>query len=225
MKGKADKKKIKKDLKRLFKSMDFVADNYLNQKDIPEKELSMFYNIYQQLGLAWEYLGLKCGHWDGFRKTKDHHEVCKICGKNRQVDDMEILLPVNGQKKIGRKLTPDSKKIFKNKAKANIIKDSIKFHGAKLGVDVHNAYKSNLFDKKHEINIAAERIVQLKESNVKCSISKYTIHIQLGSRKQKKDKPKYGAFAFEMTKRDLKHLPIVFDFDENDQFSGMTILR
>jgi hypothetical protein len=25
--------------------------------------------VYQQLGLAWEFLGLQCRHWDGFRRV------------------------------------------------------------------------------------------------------------------------------------------------------------
>jgi len=36
--------------------MDFVCDNYLNKKGAIDKELEAFANIYQQLGLAWEFL-------------------------------------------------------------------------------------------------------------------------------------------------------------------------
>lgn len=59
MKHDIEKKQLKKELKRLFTSMDFVCDNYLNKENIIEKELEIFFNIYQQLGLAWEFLGLK----------------------------------------------------------------------------------------------------------------------------------------------------------------------
>ncbi len=110
MKKEIEKKRLKKELKSLFKSMDYISDNYLNKEGINDKELEVFANIYQQLGMAWEFLGLQCGHWDGYKKTRDRKEVCKICGKVRDVDETYILMPVKGRKKIGRKKTPDSKK-------------------------------------------------------------------------------------------------------------------
>lgn len=67
--------------------MDFVSENFLNKDDINKKDFKIYYNIYQQLGLAWEYLGLQCRHWDGYKKIKNKKEVCKICGKVKGVDD------------------------------------------------------------------------------------------------------------------------------------------
>lgn len=55
------KREIEKDLKSLFKSMNFVSRNFLS-KNIGKKKLQMYFNIYQQLGLAWEFLGLQCEH-------------------------------------------------------------------------------------------------------------------------------------------------------------------
>jgi succinate dehydrogenase flavin-adding protein (antitoxin of CptAB toxin-antitoxin module) len=227
MKLEIDKKQLKQDFKRLFKSMDFVVDNYLNKEDpsVTENELEVFSNIYQQLGLLWDFLGLKCKHWDGFRKTKDKHEVCKICGKNKSIDDTNILLPAKSHKKIGRKLKPNSKNTFGTKKEAKILHDSIDFHGARLKVDVHNSYKSKLFGNKPDISIAAERTVQLKESGIECCIGQHTIDIQLSPAREKGSKPDYGNFVFEMRKKDLKHFPVILNFDDNFKFSGLTILR
>ena len=47
-KGQA-KKERKKQLSDLFKSMDFVNDNFLNSEKLGKKEFQMFFNIYQQL--------------------------------------------------------------------------------------------------------------------------------------------------------------------------------
>jgi hypothetical protein len=205
--------------------MDFIADNYLNKEGVNEKKLEAFYNIYQNLGLAWEFLGLKCEHWDGFRKSKDKGKVCKICGIRKDASNADILLPSKGHKKIGRKLKPNSKKIFATKKKAAILKDSIEFHGARLNVDVHNNYKSKIFGKEHEITVASERTVELKESGIKCSIGQYTIDLQIGPDKKNGSKPDYGAFVFELRKKDLKHFPIILNFDDDFNFSGLTILR
>ena len=38
-------------------------------------------------------------------------------------------------------------------------------------------------------------------------------------------KPDYGNFAFELRKKDLKHFPVLFKFDDNFKFSGLMILR
>jgi hypothetical protein len=79
------KEYVKKELKKLFKSMDFISNNFLNREDI--KELQTYFDIYQHLGIAWEFLGLQCGHWEGYKKTRDRKEVCRICGKVRDVDE------------------------------------------------------------------------------------------------------------------------------------------
>ena len=76
-----NKEYLRKELKKLFKSMDFVSKNLLADGKAAGKDFQIYFNIYQQLGLAWEFLGLQCRHWDGYRKTKDKKEVCKICGK------------------------------------------------------------------------------------------------------------------------------------------------
>jgi hypothetical protein len=219
------KEYVKKELKKLFKSMDFISENFLNREDMNEKELQTYFDIYQHLGTAWEFLGLQCGHWEGYKKTRDRKEVCRICGKVRDVDETYYLLPRTGIKKIGTKLKPNSKKTSKNKKEATIVDDTVDFYGAAVNVDVHNAYKSLLFAKEHEINMAAERIVTLKESGIECHIDQHLIHIKMNKAGKKRGKKQYGGFPWEIRKKDLKNFPVIFDFDENYRFLGLTILR
>ena len=211
---------IKKELKRLFKSMDFVSERFLCDDKSNTKEFKLYFNIYQQLGLAWEFLSLQCLHWDGYRRARDKKEVCKICGKVKDVADGHCLLPRDKLKTIGRRTMPNSRKTFENKSEATLIKDTIKFHGAILSVDVHNSYKSSVFGK--EINMAAERIVELKERGITCSIDPYLTHVALDNKKGKK---KYGGFPWELTQEHLKKFPVIFDFDEDYNLLGLTILR
>ena len=216
-------KDLKKELNALFKSMDFVSKNFLNNERINEKESRIFSNIYQQLGLAWEFLGLQCRHWEGYKRTRDKKEACKICGKIKGTDDFYILLPKKGFKKLGGKASPNSKRTFGNKKDAEIVNDTINFFGAVVNVDVHNSYKSNLFDQ--EINIAAERMVKVKEGDIECHIDNHLIHIRLRDRDRKSKGKRYGGFPWEIKKKNLRHFPVIFDFDEKYKFLGLTIFK
>ncbi len=211
---------IKQELKRLFKSMDFISEKFLDDGESGTKDIELYFNIYQQLGLAWEFLGMQCHHWDGYRRTRDKHDVCKICGKVKDVADRYYLLEKDNQKTIGRKIIPNSKKIFGHKKEASLLNDTIKFHGAILSVDVHNSYKSSLSGE--EINMAAERIVELKERGITCSIDPHLIYVSLGKEKGKKN---YGGFPWELKQEHLKKFPVIFDFDEDYNLLGLTILR
>jgi len=224
-KGQA-KKELKKQLNALFKSMDFVNNNFLDNEKMGKKEFQVFFNIYQQLGLAWEFLGLQCKHWDGYKKTrdkKDKKEACKICGKVKGADDFQILLPQKGPKKLGVKLKPNSKKTFETKKDAEIVNDTIDFYGALVNVDVHNSYRSSAFGKV--INMAGERIVNIKEDNVECHIDEHLIHIRLHDKDRRRGGKRYGGFPWEIRRKDLKHFPVIFDFDEKYRFLGLTILK
>lgn len=222
---KDQKDKIKKELKSLFKSMDFVSKYFLDKEDINKKDFQTFFNIYQQLSLAWEFLSVQCEHWEGYKRSVDEKETCRICGKVKGVKDAYFLLPGKGPKKLGIKLKPHSKKTFKNKREATIIEDTIDFHGAVLNVDVHNSYKSSILDEKHQINMAAERIVKLKESGIECHIDENLIYIKMDNVGKKLGKMKYGGFPWEVEKKNLKNFPVIFEFDENHRFLGLTILR
>lgn len=219
------KNKLKKELKSLFKSMDFLSNNFLNNGNVSKRDFRLYFNIYQQLGIAWEFLGLQCKHWDGYKKVKDEKEVCKICGKVKGVDEFYYLILKKGHKKIGRKLKPDPKKTFNNKQQAKILNDTIDFHGALLNVDVHNSYKSNLLEGKHKVNIAAERIIMLKERGIKCHIDQHLIDIELNNARKKIGKRRYGGFTWEIKKKNLRNFPVIFDFDKNYQLLGLSILR
>ncbi|MBZ0154714.1 MAG: hypothetical protein K8I29_00695 [Alphaproteobacteria bacterium] len=76
-----EKTYLRKELRELLKSMDFVSNKLLVDEKAAGKDFQIYFKIYQQLGLAWEYLGQQCKYWDGYRKTREKHEVCKICGK------------------------------------------------------------------------------------------------------------------------------------------------
>jgi hypothetical protein len=218
-----DKKDLKKQLRSLFKSMNFVNNNFLDSEKISKKEFGIFFNIYQQLGLAWEFLGLQCKHWDGYKKARHKNEACKICGKVKGADDFYILLTRKGPVKLGVKVKPNSKKTFDSKKDAEIVNETIDFYGALVNVDVHNSYKSRLFGKG--INMAAERIVSVKEENVECSIDEHLIHVRLRDKDREVGRKRYGGFPWEIRRKDLKHFPVIFDFDERYRFLGLTILR
>lgn len=106
------KNELKKELNSLLKSMDFVNNNFLNKGNINKRDFRVYFNIYQQLGVAWEFLGLQCKHWEGYKKLKDKKEVCRICGKVKDAGEFYYLIPKEGPKKIGRKLKPNSQKNF-----------------------------------------------------------------------------------------------------------------
>jgi hypothetical protein len=79
--------------------------------------------------------------------------------------------------------------------------------------------------KEHEIDIAAERNVTLKERDVEYNIGKHRIDLDVEKPKKKGSKPPYGNFAFELRKKDLRHFPVIFKFDDDFKFLGLTILR
>jgi len=122
-----------------------------------------YFNVYQSLGIAWDFLGLQCRHWDGFKRNREGKELCRICAKVKDVREWLYLVPIDAAKKLGARVTTNSKRIFANKKKVQLVRDDIVFHGAILTVDVHNAYKSTLFGKGREINVAATRMVTLRE--------------------------------------------------------------
>lgn len=72
--------------------------------------------------------------------------------------------------------------------------------------------------------MAAERIVTLKENGIECYLNQHLIYIKINNTKKKLVKMKYGGFPWEIKKKELKNFPVIFDFDENHQFLGLTIL-
>ena len=125
-----------------------------------------FAEVYQQLGMLWEFLALQCGHTEGWRKTREGAVVCKTCGTARNVTERWLLLPHQGRKIVGRRLFPNSSKTFPSKKAASIVNDRIDFHGVKVVVGVHNAYRSRLMRRDKAVTIASDRIVQIHEDGI-----------------------------------------------------------
>lgn len=226
MKLKPYRQRLKTELRKIQRSMDFVYERYIKEERVGEPDFEAFSTIYQELGLAWEYLGLQCEHWEGYRNIRGGKQACKICGKLKDAPVYQILLPADRGKKIGRKSRPTSKRAFKNKTEARILEDSIRFHGARLDVDVHNSYDSDLFRPEMDIKIAAERIVTLKEDGVECSVSEHTVTLKVVPRPRgKAEEPPYGAFPHEMRKKELKRVPVLLRTNGKGDFTGLTVFR
>lgn len=75
------------------------------------------------------------------------------------------------------------------------------------------------------INIAAERVVMLKEDDIKCHIDQYLVDIELNKAGKKIGKKRYGGFPWEIKKKNLRNFPVLFDFDEKYRLLGLSILR
>jgi hypothetical protein len=220
---KADKSNLTREFKRLFRSMNFVSRHPSLNRRGPQGE--RFAEIYQQLGMLWEFLALQCRHTEGWRKTRERKLACRLCGTIRGVTERWVLLPRDGKKTIGRKLFPNSGETFPNKKAAMIVDDTIDFHGATVNVDVHNSYRSRLFERsKLDVSIAAERIVRVEEGDIECWLDTHLVKLTL--RKHKRgERPPYGAFVFELPKRALKRFPILVEYDTRGELVGMTVFR
>src|SRR5438105_15784773 len=69
MKRPSQSTQLRRDMHRLVRSMDFVSRHPALERDTAEAE--RFAEVYQQLGLAWEFLALQCRHRAGWRKLRD----------------------------------------------------------------------------------------------------------------------------------------------------------
>ena len=213
--------RLKRELRRLWRSMDFVSRHpSLSDENSPESE--RFAEVYQQLGALWEFLGLQCRHWDGYRKDHSGTALCRVCGKVKGADEYWLLLPRKGKKSIGSKTMPTSDETFPDKRAAVVLNDSIGFHGTKLGVKVQNAYRSRLVDR--EVTIAADRIVRFEEDEIEYISDIHTLRISLRARDSKSGLP-YSGFPSELPRKLLKHFPILLEYDNHNRFVGVTIFK
>ena len=80
--------------------MDFVSRHPSLERDSAQER--RFAEIYQQLGLAWEFLALQCAHKSGWRKVREEKFACKICGTIRGAKEHWLLLP-RDENKIARR--------------------------------------------------------------------------------------------------------------------------
>src|SRR5437016_4375788 len=81
---------LERNLRRLFRSMDFISKHPALASDSAEGRRVA--EIYQQLGLAWEFLGFQCNHQRGWRKTREGKLACKVCGLIRGAKENWLLL-------------------------------------------------------------------------------------------------------------------------------------
>lgn len=224
MKTELAKVRLKRELRRLFRSMDFVSRHPALRKATGRGGGAKLAEVYQQLGLAWEFLGLQCRHWDGYRPVAGGKEACRICGKIKGANERWLLLPREERKVVGRKTVPTSKEVFATKKSARVLADAIDFHGAKLHVEVQNAYRSSLFRRGKDITIAADRIVRLAEDGIECSFDASLVSIELPGHRPKRGLP-YSAFPWELPRRRLKAFPVLLEYDRRGRFIGLTIFK
>ena len=121
MKVDSRQEELTRDLRTLFRSMDFVSRHPALKQNT--KEARRFAEIYQQLGLAWEFLALQCQHRGGWRKLRDGKSACKVCGLIRGLEEQWRLLPCVGKKTVGRRPMPNSKRTCPNRKAGTVVND------------------------------------------------------------------------------------------------------
>jgi hypothetical protein len=214
---------LRRELRHLFRNMDFVSRHPALKLDAPEAR--RFAEIYQQLGVVWEFLALQCKHRDGWRRIRGGESACKVCGLIRGAKESWLLLPREGKKTIGRRTLPTSKRTFPNRKAGTVVNDMIEFHGAKLSVEVLNPHRCNDgWFRKHDWTIAADRLVRLKEGGVDVRFDRHLVTVEL--RKHKRgEMPPYSHFVWELPRKFLKKFPVMLQFDKRRRFTGLVIFR
>lgn len=219
----SDQKPIQRDLQRLFRSMDFVSRHPALKRDTAEAQRMA--EVYQQLGLAWEFLALQCKHRDGWRKLRDGKSACKVCGLIRGVKEQWLLLPREGKKTIGRRALPNSKRTFPNRKAGTVVNDTIEFHGAKLNVEVLNQHRSShRFFRRHDWTIAADRLVRLEEGGIEVRFDSHFVAVKL-KKHRRGEMPPYSHFVSELPRKLLKNFPVMLQFDQRRRFTGLVIFK
>ena len=223
MKKNSSNTRLKSDLRRVLRSMDFVSRHPAMKRDTAEARRMA--EVYQQLGQAWEFLALQCDHRGGSRKIRDGKLACKICGLIRGVKEPWLLLPRHGKKTIGRRAMPNSKRIFPNRKAATVVNDTIDFHGAELNVEVLNPHRcSSRWFRKHDWTIAADRMVRLEEGGVECRLVGHLVTVEL-RKHQRGEMPPYSHFVWELPRKFLKNFPVMLQFDKSRRFTGLVIFK
>jgi hypothetical protein len=214
---------LKRELRRLFRSMDFVSRHPALKRAGPEAE--RLAEIYQQLGLAWEFLALQCRHRGGWRETRAGKSACKVCGLIRGARESWFLLPREGKKRVGYWAMPTSKGTFPNRKAATVVNDAIDFHGARLQVEVLNEHRSqSRWFRKHDWTIAADRLVRLEEGGVEVRFDTCMVSVEV--RKHKRGAmPPYSHFAWELPRKLLRRFPVMLQFDKRRRFTGLVVFK
>ncbi len=215
------KKQLQQQMRRLLRCMDFASKH--PALDQPGREGRMLAEIYQLLGQAWELLALQCPHRTGWRKLKDGAQVCKACGTRKGTQEKWLLLPRAGPKIIGHMSRPTSMQTLPTRKAATVVKDEIRFQGARLSVEVLNSHKSRLFDWR-DITIAADRLIDLEEGDIRIKLSEHTIRLRQKSRRPLNGLP-YSAFLSELPRKLLARFPVMVEYDRHGRFVGVVIFR
>lgn len=219
----SSQKAIQRDLRRVFRSMDFVARHPALKRDTAEAR--RLAEIYQQLGLAWEFLALQCPHRGGWRKVRDGKSACKVCGLIRGAKEHWLLLPREGKKTIGRRVLPNSKRTFPNHKAGTVVNDTIEFHGAKLSVEVLNPHRSNSrWLRGRDWTIAADRLVRLEEDGIEVRFDSHFVGVKL-KKPKRGEMPPYTHFVSELPRKFLKKFPVMLEFDKCRRFTGLVIFK
>jgi len=214
---------LRRDLRRVFRSMDFVSRHPALKRDTAEAR--RFAEVYQQLGLAWEFLALQCRHRDGWRRLRDGKSACKVCGLIRGAKEQWFLLPREGKKTIGRRAMPNSKQTFPNRKAGTVVNDTIEFHGAKLNVEVLNPHRSNSrWLRGRDWTIAADRLVRLEEGGIEVRFDSHFVGVKLKKHKRG-EMPPYSHFVSELPRKLLKNFPVMLQFDQRRRFTGLVIFK
>jgi hypothetical protein len=223
MKKNSPKAQLRRDRHRLLRSLDFVARHPALKRDTAEAR--RLAEIYQQLGLAWEFLALQCTHRGGWRKLRDGKSACKVCGLIRGVKDQWLLLPREGKKAIGRRALPNSKRTFPNRKAATVVNDAIDFHGAKLNVEVLNQHRSSSrWLRGRDWTISADRLVRLEEGGIEVRFDSHFVGVKLKKHKRG-EMPPYSHFVWELPRKLLKKFPVMLQFDKRRRFTGLVIFK
>jgi len=134
-----------------------------------------------------------------------------------------IMSKLKSHQTIGGRALPTTRKVLANRKAATVLNDTISYHGARLNVEVLNPHRSRFF-RDRNITVASDRIVTLTESDVECRVDTHMVVVRLEKRR-KGARPLAGALAGELSKKDLQRCPIIMEFDDHDQFAGITIFR
>ena len=223
MSGQTTTTRLRSEFRRLSRSLDFVSRHPALRRDTAEARRMA--EVYQQLGLAWEFLALQCRHRDGWRRTREGKSACKVCGLIRGAKEQWRLLPREGKKTIGGRARPNSKRTFPDRRAATVVKDALEFHGAKLSVEVLNQHRSSSrLLRNHDWTIAADRLVRLEEGGVEVRFDTHLVTVELRRRKRG-ERPPDSHFVSELPRKLLKNFPVMLEFDRRRRFTGLVIFK
>ncbi|MGH7794287.1 MAG: hypothetical protein ACREQ2_05235 [Candidatus Binatia bacterium] len=97
------KAQLKTELKQVFRAMNFVS-KHLNARHSPKATQHSYFDVYQSLGLAWDFLGLQCRHWDGFKRNREGKNFAAYAARSRMFESACTWFPSMHQRNSVRVL-------------------------------------------------------------------------------------------------------------------------